>query len=72
MLDLGLPGSMGTESLAAIRQANDQLPIVVLTGLNDEHTACGRLLTRLAWQHLDLPPRATDGQAGLFDDDLDE
>jgi DNA-binding response OmpR family regulator len=39
MLDLGLPGSMGTESLAAIRQANDQLPIVVLTGLNDEHTA---------------------------------
>jgi Holliday junction DNA helicase RuvB len=35
-----------------------------------QRTSRGRLLTRLAWQHLDLaPPRSADSQIGLFDDD---
>jgi holliday junction DNA helicase RuvB len=35
-----------------------------------QRTPRGRLLTRLAWQHLGLaPPRDPEAQIGLFDDD---
>ena len=36
LLDLGLPDSSGLESLRGIRQQNEDLAVVVLTGLNDE------------------------------------
>jgi Holliday junction DNA helicase RuvB len=70
-------GPVGIETMAAaLSEQRDTLeevvePFLLQQGLL-QRTPRGRLLTRLAWQHLDLPPRATDGQAGLFDDDLDE
>ncbi|HTU24638.1 MAG TPA: hybrid sensor histidine kinase/response regulator [Pirellulales bacterium] len=39
LLDLNLPGSHGLATIAAIRRENDQLPILVLSGLSDEETA---------------------------------
>jgi signal transduction histidine kinase len=39
LLDLNLPSSYGLSTLAAIRRENDQLPIIVLSGLSDEETA---------------------------------
>jgi signal transduction histidine kinase len=39
LLDLNLPGSHGIVTLEAIRRVNDQLPIIVLSGLSDEETA---------------------------------
>ncbi|NHN42751.1 GAF domain-containing protein [Halorubellus sp. JP-L1] len=36
LLDLGLPDSRGLETLAAVTGATEFVPIVVLTGLNDE------------------------------------
>ena len=39
LLDLGLPDSHGLESLTAMVEAARDMPIVVLTGLNDEATA---------------------------------
>lgn len=44
LLDLGLPDSVGLETLSAMRAACD-LPIVVLTGLADEETALEALKT---------------------------
>ena len=38
LLDLGLPDSDGIETLQAIAKKNPHIPIVVLTGLNDEDT----------------------------------
>lgn len=38
LLDLGLPDSDGIETLRAISRENPYVPIVVLTGLNDEDT----------------------------------
>ncbi|MGO9377018.1 MAG: PAS domain S-box protein [Dissulfurispiraceae bacterium] len=39
LLDLGLPDSVGLESLARIRNQKPELPIIVLTGLSDEALA---------------------------------
>jgi Holliday junction DNA helicase RuvB len=37
-----------------------------------QRTPRGRLLTRLAWQHLHLtPPRSAESQISLFDDEPD-
>ncbi len=38
LLDLGLPDSRGMETLERVRGENDEIPIVVLTGLADEET----------------------------------
>src|SRR5690606_9114954 len=39
VLDHGLPGMDGLETLSRIRQANPQVPVIMLTGLNDAETA---------------------------------
>jgi PAS domain S-box-containing protein len=39
LLDLSLPDSHGLETFRAVRQAAPQLPIVILTGNDDEHAA---------------------------------
>jgi signal transduction histidine kinase len=39
LLDLGLPECRGLETLDRIRNENERLPIIVLTGLSDEATA---------------------------------
>ncbi len=39
LLDLNLPGSCGLATIDTIRQQNDQLPVVVLSGSSDHHTA---------------------------------
>src|SRR5436305_12645230 len=39
LLDLGLPDSVGLDSLRRLRREFPELPIVVLTGLQDEQTA---------------------------------
>lgn len=39
LLDLGLPDSQGLESLRAVRKVNPDVPVVVLTGLEDDETA---------------------------------
>jgi PAS domain S-box-containing protein len=36
LIDLGLPDSQGLETLSAVRKCFSQLPLVVLTGLNDQ------------------------------------
>jgi Holliday junction DNA helicase RuvB len=66
-------GPVGVDTLAAaLSEQRDTLeevvePYLLQQGLL-QRTPRGRLLTRLAWRHLDLePPRGLD-QAGLFDD----
>jgi DNA-binding response OmpR family regulator len=39
LLDLGLPDSQGLATLRAVRQLDPDVPVVVLTGLEDEETA---------------------------------
>jgi DNA-binding NarL/FixJ family response regulator len=39
VLDLGLPDSVGLSGLQQIRALDDRIPIVILTGLNDEGVA---------------------------------
>jgi DNA-binding response OmpR family regulator len=39
LLDLGLPDSQGLETLRAVRQLDPDVPVVVLSGLEDEETA---------------------------------
>lgn len=39
LLDLGLPDGLGTENVSALRGMNDDVPIVVLTGNDDEALA---------------------------------
>src|SRR5688572_15333127 len=39
LLDLGLPDSQGLPTLRAVRQLDPDIPVVVLTGLEDEETA---------------------------------
>ena len=39
LLDLGLPDSQGMETLTLAQEANRRLPIVVLTGLDDQRFA---------------------------------
>jgi len=39
LLDLGLPDSQGLETLERLLEHHDHLPVVVLTGLDDEKTA---------------------------------
>jgi holliday junction DNA helicase RuvB len=67
-------GPVGVDTLAAaLSEQRDTLeevvePYLLQQGLL-QRTPRGRLLTRLAWQHLGLqPPPAQDTQAGLFDD----
>ena len=67
-------GPVGVDTLAAaLSEQRDTLeevvePYLLQQGLL-QRTPRGRLLTRLAWQHLRLePPPLRDGQAGLFDD----
>jgi len=36
LLDLGLPDSQGTQTVTGLRQSQPQVPVVVLTGLDDE------------------------------------
>jgi len=43
LLDLGLPDSHGLETLGAVRKANHETPVVVLTGNNDEEMALDAL-----------------------------
>src|SRR5690349_8065758 len=43
LLDLGLPDSQGLATLQRIREENDDIPIVVLTGLSDEETGLASL-----------------------------
>jgi Holliday junction DNA helicase RuvB len=66
-------GPVGADTLAAaLSEQRDTLeevvePYLLQQGLL-QRTPRGRLLTRLAWRHLDLePPREVD-QGGLFDD----
>ena len=68
-------GPVGVETLAAaLSEQRDTLeevvePFLLQQGLL-QRTPRGRLLTRLAWQHLDLaPPHRAESQIGLFDDD---
>jgi Holliday junction DNA helicase RuvB len=68
-------GPVGIETMAAaLSEQRDTLeevvePYLLQQGLL-QRTPRGRLLTRLAWQHLGLPPpRDAEAQAGLFDDD---
>ena len=67
-------GPVGVDTLAAaLSEQRDTLeevvePFLLQQGLL-QRTPRGRLLTRLAWQHLGLqPPQGLDTQAGLFDD----
>jgi Holliday junction DNA helicase RuvB len=66
-------GPVGVDTLAAaLSEQRDTLeevvePYLLQQGLL-QRTPRGRLLTRLAWQHLRLEPPLQDGQAGLFDD----
>ncbi len=67
-------GPVGVDTLAAaLSEQRDTLeevvePFLLQQGLL-QRTPRGRLLTRLAWQHLRLePPPAQEAQAGLFDD----
>ena len=67
-------GPVGVDTLAAaLSEQRDTLeevvePFLLQQGLL-QRTPRGRLLTRLAWQHLGLqPPQGLDAQAGLFDD----
>lgn len=39
LLDLGLPDAQGMATVETVREENDEVPIVVLTGLSDEKTA---------------------------------
>jgi Holliday junction DNA helicase RuvB len=71
-------GPVGVDTLAAaLSEQRDTLeevvePYLLQQGLL-QRTPRGRLLTRLAWQHLGLqPPPAQDAQAGLFDDPADD
>jgi holliday junction DNA helicase RuvB len=66
-------GPVGIETLAAaLSEQRDTLeevvePYLLQQGLL-QRTPRGRLLTRIAWQHLRLePPAGVEGQAGLFD-----
>lgn len=43
LLDLTLPESRGMETLARMRAAHDEMPILVLSGLDDEETALAAL-----------------------------
>ena len=67
-------GPVGVDTLAAaLSEQRDTLeevvePFLLQQGLL-QRTPRGRLLTRLAWQHLRLePPQVADGQPGLFDE----
>jgi holliday junction DNA helicase RuvB len=67
-------GPVGVETLAAaLSEQRDTLeevvePYLLQQGLL-QRTPRGRLLTRLAWQHLDLaPPYGAEAQIGLFDE----
>jgi Holliday junction DNA helicase RuvB len=68
-------GPVGVDTLAAaLSEQRDTLeevvePYLLQQGLL-QRTPRGRLLTRIAWQHLGLaPPRDAGAQIGLFDDD---
>ena len=68
-------GPVGVDTLAAaLSEQRDTLeevvePYLLQQGLL-QRTPRGRLLTRIAWQHLGLaPPRDAEAQIGLFDDD---
>lgn len=39
LLDLNLPGSNGLATLEAVRSVTDEVPVIVLSGLDDEETA---------------------------------
>ena len=43
LLDLGLPDSHGLSSLRRIRKLKEQLPVIILTGLNDEDVGLNAL-----------------------------
>jgi holliday junction DNA helicase RuvB len=68
-------GPVGVETLAAaLSEQRDTLeevvePYLLQQGLL-QRTPRGRLLTRIAWRHLNLaPPRNAEAVPGLFDDD---
>jgi DNA-binding NtrC family response regulator len=48
VLDHGLPGMNGIETLAAIRHLHPALPVIMLTGLNDAETAVQAMRTGAA------------------------
>lgn len=41
LLDLGLPESQGLDTLRIVRSVDDDVPVIVLTGLEDEEAALG-------------------------------
>ena len=43
LLDLHLPDATGTDALARIAEHDATIPVVVLTGLADEHSAVSAL-----------------------------
>ena len=45
LLDLSLPDSQGMDTVTAVREQHQEVPIVVLTGLDDESKALGALRT---------------------------
>ncbi len=60
VLDLGLPACSGLESLELFRERNREIPIVVLTGLRDEHMAL-QALEQGAQDHLVKGHLTADG-----------
>jgi len=58
LLDLGLPDTTGLTGLSKIREFTEKVPIVILTGLEDEDTAVSAL--KLGAQDY-LPKRGLDG-----------
>jgi Holliday junction DNA helicase RuvB len=66
-------GPVGVDTLAAaLSEQRDTLeevvePFLLQQGLL-QRTPRGRMLTRLAWRHLDLDPPHDDGQAALFEE----
>ena len=55
LLDLGLPDSQGMEALLTVRKHAERIPIIVLTGLDDEEVALKAL-------HMDIQDYLIKGQ----------
>lgn len=58
LFDLGLPGSQGIDALTAFRQQCDDLPVIVLSGQEDQQT----VLDALAGGAMGFVPKTTSPQ----------
>ena len=61
LLDLRLPDSSGIETVRKVKEANPRIPIIVLTGLNDEETGFLAIKTGAT----DYLVRAANGKEAL-------